>query len=85
MGDNVDENFFHEQKSKDDKKKDLENKPLTKEMRRELKFAVKRGEIDEEEAEAITNVKDYEELMAMLQKDKLNDNKERDFIKTRGY
>ena len=85
MGDNVDENFFHQQKSKDDKKKDLENKPLTKEMRRELKFAVKRGEIDEEEAEAITNVKDYEELMAMLQKDKLNDNKERDFIKTRGY
>ena len=85
MGDNVDENFFHQQKSKDDKKKNLENKPLTKEMRRELKFAVKRGEIDEEEAEAITNVKDYEELMAMLQKDKLNDNKERDFIKTRGY
>ena len=85
MGDNVDENFFHQQKSKDDKKKDLENKPLTKEMRRELKFAVKRGEIDEEEAEAITNVKDYEELMAMLQKDKLNDNKEIDFIKTRGY
>ena len=85
MGDNVDENFFHQQKSKDDKKKDLENKPLTKEMRRELKFAVKRGEIDEEEAEAITNVKDYEDLMAMLQKDKLNDNKERDFIKTRGY
>ena len=54
-------------------------------MKRELKFAVKRGEIDEEEAEAITNVKDYEELMSMLQKDKLNDNKERDFIKTRGY
>ena len=85
MGDNVDENFFHEQKSKIDKKKDLENKPLTKEMKRELKFAVKRGEIDEEEAEAITNVKDYEELMNIIQKDKLNDNKERDFIKTRGF
>ena len=39
---------------------------------------------DEEEAEAITNIKDYEELMAMLQKGKMNDNKERDFIKTRG-
>ena len=85
FGDNVDEDFFNVQKSKIQKEKDLENKPLTKEMKRELKFAVKRGEIDEEEAEAITNVKDYEELMSMLQKDKLNDNKERDFIKTRGY
>ena len=85
FGDNVDEDFFNVQKSKIQKEKDLENKPLTKEMKRELKFAVKRGEIDEEEAEAITNAKDYEELMTMLQKDKLNDNKERDFIKTRGY
>ena len=85
FGDNVDEDFFNVQKSKIQKEKDLENKPLTKEMKRELKFAVKRGEIDEEEAEAITNVKDYEELMSMLQKDKLNDNKERDFIKTRRY
>ena len=84
MGDDVDTNFFNVQKSKDDKDKDLENKPLTKEMRRELKFAIKRGDIDEEEAEAITNVKDYEELMEMLQKGKMNDNKERDFIKTRG-
>ena len=50
-----------------------------------LQFGLKRGDIDEEEAEAITNVKDYEELIAMLQKDKLNDNKGRDFIKTRGY
>ena len=84
MGDDVDENFFNIQKSKDEKNKDLENKPLTKEMKRELKFAVKRGDIDEEEAEAITNVKDFEELMSMLQKDKINNNKERDFIKTRG-
>ena len=84
MGDDVDTNFFNVQKSKDEKNKDLENKPLTKEMRRELKFAIKRGDIDEEEAEAITNVKDFEELMEMLQKGKMNDNKERDFIKTRG-
>ena len=84
IGDNVDENFFHVQKSKEDKNKDLESKPLTKEMKRELKFAVKRGDIDEEEAEAITNVKDFQELMEMLQKDKIHDNKERDFIKTRG-
>ena len=85
FGDNVDENFFNIQKSKDEINKELENKPLTKEMKRELKFMIKRGDIDEEEAEAITNVKDYEELIAMLQKDKLNDNKGRDFIKTRGY
>ena len=84
MGDDVDTNFFNVQKSKDEKNKDLENKPLTKEMRRELKFAIKRGDIDEEEAEAITNVKDFEELMEMLQKGKMNDNKERDLIKTRG-
>ena len=84
MGENIDENFFHIQNSKDNKNKELESKPLTKEMKRELKFAVKRGDIDEEEAEAITNIKDFEELMAMLQKDKINNNKERDFIKTRG-
>ena len=85
MGENVDEDFFNIQKKKDERNNDLENKPLTKEMKRELKFMVKRGEIDEEEAEAITSVKDFEDLVAMLQKDKLNDNKERDFIKTRGF
>jgi large subunit GTPase 1 len=84
FGDDVDTNFFNVQKTKDEINKDLANKPLTKEMKRELKFAVKRGDIDEEEAEAITNIKDYEELMDMLQKGKMNDNKERDFIKTRG-
>ena len=86
MGDNVDNDFFVEQKIKNEKDKELENKPLTKEMKRELKFAVKRGDIDEEEAEAITNVKDYEEFMEMMEKNKnkLMNNKERDFIKTRG-
>ena len=85
IGENVDEQFFHNQNLNEEKNSELEKKPLTKEMRRELKFAVKRGDIDEEEAEAITNVKDYEDLMNMLQKNKLNDNKERDFIKTRHY
>ena len=84
MGENIDENFFHLQNSKNEKIKELENKPLTKEMKRELKFAVKRGDIDEEEAGVITNVKDFEELMTFLQKEKINDNKGRDFIKTRG-
>ena len=84
MGENIDENFFHLQNSKNEKIKELENKPLTKEMKRELKFAVKRGDIDEEEAGVITNVKEFEELMTFLQKEKINDNKGRDFIKTRG-
>jgi len=48
FGDNVDENFFNIQKSKDEINKELENKPLTKEMKRELKFMIKRGDIDEE-------------------------------------
>ena len=85
IGENVDNDFFVEQNFKIEKDKELENKPLTKEMKRELKFAVKRGDIDEEEAEAITNVKDYEEFMNMMDKNKnkLMNNKERDFIKTR--
>ena len=85
IGENVDNNFFVEQNFKVEKDKELENKPLTKEMKRELKFAVKRGDIDEEEADAITNVKDYEEFMNMMDKNKnkLMNNKERDFIKTR--
>ena len=86
IGDNVDNNFFVEQNFKNEKDKELENKPLTKEMKREIKFAIKRGDIDEEEAEAITNVKDYEEFVEMMDKtkNKLMNNKERDFIKTRG-
>ena len=86
IGENVDTNFFVEQNFKSEKDKELENKRLTKEMKRELKFAVKRGDIDEEEAETITNVKDYEEFMNMMDKtkNKLMNNKERDFIKTRG-
>ena len=50
IGDNVDNNFFVEQNFKNEKDKELENKPLTKEMKREIKFAIKRGDIDEEEA-----------------------------------
>ena len=86
IGDNVDNNFFVEQNFKSEKDKELENKPLTKEMKREIKFAIKRGDIDEEEAEAITNVKDYEEFVEMMDKtkNKLMNNKESDFIKTRG-
>ena len=86
IGDNFDNNFFVEQNFKSEKDKELENKPLTKEMKREIKFAIKRGDIDEEEAEAITNVKDYEEFVEMMDKtkNKLMNNKERDFIKTRG-
>ena len=86
IGDNVDNNFFVEQNFKSEKDKELENKPLTKEMKREIKFAIKRGDIDEEEAEAITNVKDYEEFVEMMDKtkNKLMNNKERNFIKTRG-
>ena len=65
---------------------DILRKKIRKEMKREIKFAIKRGDIDEEEAEAITNVKDYEEFMNMMDKtkNKLMNNKERDFIKTRG-
>ena len=77
--------FFVGQNIKNEKNKEMENKPLTKEMKREIKFAIKRGDIDEEEAEMITNVKDYEEFMNMMDKNKnkFMNNKERDFIKTR--
>ena len=86
IGENVDINFFVGQNIKNEKNKEMENKPLTKEMKREIKFAIKRGDINEEEAEAITNVKDYQEFMEMMDKNKnkLMNNKERDFIKTRG-
>ena len=85
IGENVDINFFVGQNIKNEKNKEMENKPLTKEMKREIKFAIKRGDIDEEEAEMITNVKDYEEFMNMMDKNKnkFMNNKERDFIKTR--
>lgn len=83
FGENVDEKFFNKQSKKKEQLNELDNKPLTKDMKRELKFAVKRGEINEEEAEAIVTVKDFQELMNMLQKDKSADNKTRDFIKTR--
>ena len=85
IGENVDINFFVGQNIKNEKNKEMENKPLTKEMKREIKFAIKRGDIDEEESEMITNVKDYEEFMNMMDKNKnkFMNNKERDFIKTR--
>lgn len=85
IGENVDINFFVGQNIKNEKNKEMENKPLTKEMKREIKFAIKRGDIDEEEAEMITNVKDYKEFMNMMDKNKnkFMNNKERDFIKTR--
>ena len=86
MGNDVDGDFFVGQNIKNIKDQELENKPLTKEMKREIKFAIKRGDIDEEEAEAITNIKDYEEFMNMMEKNKNSNNniKERDYIKTRG-
>jgi large subunit GTPase 1 len=82
MGENIDENFFHTQNSKDNKNKELESKPLTKEMKRELKFAVKRGDVEYEDVEDIVTVKQYNDLMEEIAKNKGKEKLGKEIIKT---
>jgi len=67
-GDDVDELFFNNQYIKENAKIENDNKPISKEMRRELKFAVKRGDVDYEDVEDIVTVKQYNDLMEEIEK-----------------
>ena len=69
-GDDIDTKFFNDIKKKEDILLENESKPLSKEMRRELKFAVKRGDLDEEEIEDIMSVADYMKVMENIEKKK---------------
>ena len=69
-GEDVDIKFFNDIQKKEDALLENETKPLTKEMRRELKFAVKRGDLDEEEIEDILSVADYLKTMQEIEKKK---------------
>ena len=81
-GSDIDEEFFNNQLLKENLKNENDNKIISKEMKRELKFAVKRGDLDEEDIEDIVTVKQYNDLMEEIAKNKGKEKKGRDIIKT---
>ena len=81
-GDDVDELFFNNQYIKENAKIENDNKPISKEMRRELKFAVKRGDVDYEDVEDIVTVKQYNDLMEEIAKNKGKEKIGKNIIKT---
>ena len=81
-GDDVDELFFNNQFIKENAKIENDNKPISKEMRRELKFAVKRGDVDYEDVEDIVTVKQYNDLMEEIAKNKGKEKLGKGIIKT---
>ena len=52
-------------------------------MKRELKFAMKRGEITEEEYENVVTVKEFNDLMEKINKERNNDKNSKNIIKTK--
>jgi len=81
-GDDVDELFFNNQYIKENAKIENDNKPISKEMRRQLKFAVKRGDVDYDDVEDIVTVKQYNDLMEEIAKNKGKEKKGKNIIKT---
>ena len=81
-GDDVDELFFNNQFIKENEKIENDNKPISKGMRRELKFAVKRGDVEYEDVEDIVTVKQYNDLMEEIAKNKGKEKIGKNIIKT---
>ena len=81
-GDDVDELFFNNQYIKENAKIENDNKPISKGMRRELKFAVKRGDVEYEDVEDIVTVKQYNDLMEEIAKNKGKEKIGKNIIKT---
>ena len=81
-GDDVDELFFNNQYIKENAKIENDNKPISKEMRRQLKFAVKRGDVDYDDVEDIVTVKQYNDLMDEIAKNKGKEKIGKNIIKT---
>jgi large subunit GTPase 1 len=82
-GEDVDIKFFNDIQKKEEQMLENETKPITKEMKRELKFAVKRGDLDEEEIEDIVSVADFINIMKTIEKNKNENNKGKKLIETR--
>ena len=51
-------------------------------MKRELKFAMKRGEITEDEYDSVETVAEFKQLMERINKEKGNDKNSKNIIKT---
>ena len=81
-GDDVDELFFNNQYIKENAKIENDNKPISKEMRRQLKFAVKRGDVDYDDVEDIVTVKQFNDLMEEIAKNKGKEKIGKNIIKT---
>ena len=81
-GDDVDELIIHNQYIKENAKIENDNKPISKEMRRQLKFAVKRGDVDYDDVEDIVTVKQYNDLMEEIAKNKGKEKIGKNIIKT---
>ena len=72
---NFDAVYFNDIMTIEDSANANRDKPITKDMKRGLKFAVKRGEITEEEYEEAVTVQDYEDIILRLTKDTRETNK----------
>lgn len=80
---NFDDEFFGNEIGKDAKKAEEGEKGINKNMKRELKFAMKRGEITEEEYENVVTVKEFNDLMEKINKERNNDKNSKNIIKTK--
>lgn len=83
QGENFDDLFFNQEHAKENVKMERKMEPLSsKQKKRELKLALKRGQITEEEYDNVQTIGDYEEIMK-----KINPNEtgkmNRDMIKTK--
>ena len=80
---NFDDEFFEKEVAKEGKEAEEGDKLRSKEMKRELKCAMKRGDITEEEYESIDTVKEFNEIMQRINKEKNNDKNSKNIIKTK--
>jgi len=66
---NFDSMYFNQIMNVEDLKNENKDKRMTKDMKRALKFAVKRGDITEEEYEEAMTYEDYESIVLRITKE----------------
>ena len=81
-GKNFDDEFFQKEIVQHAENEDTGSKLISKDMKRELKFAMKRGEITEDEYDSVETVAEFKQLMERINKEKGNDKNSKNIIKT---
>jgi large subunit GTPase 1 len=81
MTENFDSKYFNQIMDKEDNENSMKDRVMNKDMKRQLKFALKRGEISEEDYESAVTIEDFDNIVLRINQQR-GDNK-KDLVGTK--